>query len=188
MSQLLLSPLQFLIVTLFDLYIMLVMLRFLLQWVRADFYNPMSQFIVKLTSPALLPLRRYIPGWFGVDMAALVLALALQFIALLLMHLMGGGTFSPVALLLLSIVEIVALLFNIFMVTIIVQSLMSWVNPMADHHPLTALLATLNAPLLRPARRYIPAISGIDLSPLAVLLALQMLKMALIPPLRYLLG
>ena len=185
MQGYLLSPVEFVITTVFQLYIMLVMVRFLLQWLRADFYNPISQFVVKATNPPLLPLRRIIPGWGGIDVAAIVLMILLQLVSLLLVLWLRGKGLALETLLLWSLAELIGLVFNIFMFAIIIQVIISWVNP-GQYNPVTAILANLTEPLLRPARRLLPPISGIDLSPLLVLLALQVLKMLVVPPLMHL--
>lgn len=168
---------SFLIQTLFGLYILVIMLRFLLQWVKADFYNPLSQFVVKVTNPPLLPLRKIIPGLFNLDMAALVLALALQIVEYLLIGQMTGQSVSFIALILLSLLALVKLVLYIFLVSIIIEAVFSWINP-GSYNPMIAVIHQLNAPLLRPARRLIPPVGGMDLSPLAVLIVLQLLIMA----------
>lgn len=185
----LVTIIDFLLTTLFQLYITVVVLRFLLQWVRADFYNPLSQFIVKVTNPLVRPLRRLIPGWGGLDLATLLLAYLLTVLQLALVGthispfdipgLLDGQSLQPVALVLLSLLDLAMLFIGIFFVTIIIQAIISWVNP-GHYNPATALLYSLTAPLLRPARRLIPPISGIDLSPLLVVLALQVVKMLLV--------
>lgn len=176
------NPLEFLFQTLAGLYILCVMLRFLLQWVHADFYNPVSQFLVKITNPPLRPLRRIIPGWAGIDFASVVLMILLQLAVLLLITLLRGAEPHLGALLAWSIAELVSLLLNVFTVTIIVQVILSWVNP-GTYHPVTSLLYSLNQPLLRPAQRLIPPLGGLDLSPLAVLIGLQLARMIILPPL-----
>ncbi|HXH03769.1 MAG TPA: YggT family protein [Candidatus Competibacteraceae bacterium] len=173
----------FLIQTLFGFYILLVMLRFLLQWVRADFYNPLVQFLVRLTNPPLVPLRRLVPGLLGLDMAAVVLMVALQLIELLLLLALDGRSASPGGLLVLSLAELLGLLVTVYFWGIIVQAVMSWINP-DPRHPLLSLLWQLTAPLLRPARRLLPPVVGIDLSPILVLIALQLLNLLLVAPLR----
>ena len=176
------SPLEFLINTLFGLYITAVLLRFLLAWVRADFYNPLSQFLVKLTNPALKPLRRFIPGFGGIDFASLVLMLVLQMLALALIALLRGAALHPVGLLFWSIAELLGLLINIYLFSILIQVVLSWINP-GGYNPAISLIYSLNEPLLAPARRLIPPLSGLDLSPMVVLIGLQLLKMLLLPPL-----
>lgn len=183
----LLNPIEFLINTLFGLYILIVMVRFLLQQVRADFYNPISQFVVKLTNPPLKPLRRIIPGWGGIDIASLLLMLLLQLVSLGLILLLRGQAIPPLGLLFWSLSELVALVFNVYLGAILIQAIISWVNP-GGYNPVVGILHSITEPLLRPARRLLPPVSGIDLSPLLVLLVLQVAKMLVIPPLQMLIG
>lgn len=170
----------FLVSTLFDLYIMAVLLRFLLQTVRADFYNPVSQFLVKLTNPPLKPLRRIIPGMFGIDMAAVVLMLLLTFIELAIIQTLAGMPLAPAGLAVLAAGKLLGALFSLYFFTILIQAVLSWVN--AGYNPVVGLLHAVNEPVLRPARRILPAISGIDLSPLIVLIVLKFLEILLLGP------
>jgi len=172
----------FLIQTVFGLFLMLVMLRLILQIVRADFYNPISQFIVKTTSWALKPLRRIIPGLGGIDLAAIVLMLGIQMLLLFLIGIARGMTVPVAGLAVLSIAELINLLFTVYMITIIAQAILSWIGP-GTHNPLTSLMYSINEPVLRPVRRVIPVISGIDLSPLIALILIQLLKIVLVGPL-----
>ncbi len=173
----------FLIQTVFGLYILAVLLRFLLQWVRADFYNPVSQFLVKMTTPLLRPLRRVIPGFGGIDFASVVLMLALQLIELVLVIQLLGQPLSVGGLMVLAVAGLLSLLIKIFLFSILIQVILSWVRP-GDHSPVSLLLYQLNEPLLAPARRIIPAISGLDLSPVLVLVLLQLSLMLLVAPLQ----
>jgi YggT family protein len=175
------NPLAFLVNTIFGLYILCFVLRFMLQLVRADFYNPLSQFLVKITNPLLIPLRRVIPGWGGIDIASIVVIVLLQLIAQALVLLIRGVPMLPSTVIILSLAELVALVLNIYLVTIIVQVILSWIQP-GSYNPVSSLLYSLNEPVLKPARRLIPPISGIDLSPLVVLLIIQLVKMLIIPP------
>lgn len=181
------SPLIFLVEVTFGLYALLVMLRFLLQLLRADFYNPLSQFIVKLTTPVLNPLRRIIPSLAGMDTASLVLAWLVISIKLSLVFLLGelNATQTPSILspFLLAIPELVELTINIFLFAVLIQAILSWFGN-AHHNPAYGILHSLTQPLLAPAQRIIPTISGIDLSPMAVIIGLILLKMLLIPPVR----
>lgn len=179
------NPLTFLIQVVFDLYILVVMLRFLLQLVRADFYNPISQFCVKMTAPLLRPLRRMIPGIGGIDVASIVLMLLLKIVELTLIMLVTGQASPLLMALALAIPELLELTLNVFLFAILIQVILSWVNPGA-YNPATSILYAITNPLLRPAQRLIPPIGGIDLSPMAVLVAIQLLKMLLLPPLRML--
>ena len=173
----------FLIETLFGLYILLVMLRFLLQWARADFYNPVSQFIVKATQPALKPLRKIIPGIGGLDAAALVFMIILKLVELWLVTGLLGLSPQIGGLVILSIAELLGLLINVFIFSILIQVIVSWVNP-GMYNPVMGLLHSLTEPLLGPARRVIPPISGLDLSPIVVIIVLQLTSMLAVAPLR----
>ncbi len=173
----------FLIHTIFGLYVLAVMLRVLLQWVRADFYNPVSQFVVKVTAPALRPLRRVIPGFAGIDLAAIVLMVALKLVEWWVVLSLGGVTPAFGGVLFLAIADLVGLLLNVFLVAILIQVVLSWVSP-GTYNTVTSLLYKLTEPLLAPARRLLPPISGLDLSPLLVLIALQLVKLLLVAPIR----
>ncbi len=168
----------FLIQTLFGFYILAVMLRFLLQCVRADFYNPLVQFLVRITNPPLLPLRRIIPGYRGLDLASVVLAFALQLVEVLLIALLFDRALGVGGLLLLTMMELLKLLINIYLWGVIIQAVLSWINP-DPYHPAARVLAQLTAPLLRPARRLLPPISGVDLSPMLVVVALIFVSLLL---------
>ena len=172
----------FLIQTVFGLYILAVMLRFMLQWIRADFYNPLVQALVKLTNPPLIPLRRVIPGVYGLDMAAVVLMLALKCLELILVLTMLERSFGLFGLLIMASAELLDLALMVLFWTIIIRAVMSWLRP-DPQQPVTRLIIQLTEPVMRPARRLIPPFSGIDLSPIAVLIVLQLLRLLLIMPL-----
>ncbi len=174
------DPMAFLINTIIGLYILAVMLRFLLQWFRADFYNPISQFLVRITHPVLRPMRRVIPSAGSVDTASLLLMLALQFLALWLVFSIQGGAPATGALLVMSTWELVNLLLNVFLFATIIRIVLSWVNPGA-HHPAISILDTLTNPLLAPMRRIIPSAGGLDFSPMIVIFGIMFLKMLLRP-------
>lgn len=171
----------FLIETIFGLYILAVMLRVLLQVVRADFYNPVSQFLVKVTNPPLIPLRRIIPGFGGIDFPSIVLMLIIQLVEVLLIVLVQGASPAFTGLVILAIAKLLFLLANVFLFAILIQVVISWVNPGA-YNPVVSLLYSINEPLLSRARRILPPISGFDLSPIIVLIFLQLIKMLLIQP------
>ncbi|MCG6970662.1 MAG: YggT family protein [Gammaproteobacteria bacterium] len=171
----------FLIQTLFGLYLVAVMLRFLLQMTRADFYNPVSQFLVKITNPPLIPMRRLIPGLIGIDMAAVVLLIAIQAVELILVGLVQGFSLGIAGLLVLTVAELINLLLNIYFFTILIQVILSWVNP-GGYNPAVALLYSLNEPILSRARRLIPPISGFDLSPIVVFIGIKLIQILLVAP------
>lgn len=179
-SSYLANPLEFLVTTLFSLYILAVMLRFLLGAVRADFYNPVSQFLVRITNPLLLPIRKVIPSIGSFDTSALLLMLLLQLLSLSLIVLLRGISVSLVTLLVMSVGELVMLTINVFMFAIVIQVILSWVNP-GSYNPVTALLYSITSPIMRPIQRLIPTISGIDLSPLVAIIGLQVLRMLILP-------
>ena len=174
----------FLIKTILGLYILIVLLRFLFQLVRADFYNPFTQVLVKLTNPPLLPLRRFIPGLGGIDLASIFLLIALQVLEYVLIGLLPRyGIPAPVGLFVMSITDLLALTVNVFFFSILIQIVISWINPQA-HNPVISLLHQLNEPLLGRARRLIPPISGLDLSPIVVFVGLKLTEFLLIHPLK----
>jgi YggT family protein len=177
------NPIVFLVQILFEAYILVVLLRFFLQLTRSDFYNPLSQFIVKVTSPVLIPMRRAIPGMGGMDISALVLAWILKAVELLIVTALSGAGFQPLLAILGAIPGLVELCINIFLYAIIIQAILSWVNP-GTYNPAASLLHSFTAPVLRPVQRLIPPIGGLDLSPMAAIIGLILLKMLLIPPLQ----
>jgi YggT family protein len=181
------SPLVFLIDTLFSLYILAVLLRFLLQYCGGNFYNPISQFLIKITHPPLRILRRFVPAAKKIDTSSLVLALVLQMLADFFIGLLMGVTINIAALALLSSTHLLSLLINIFIFAIFARALLSWVNP-NNFDAATSIIITLTEPLLNFSRKFIPDIGGIDLSPLAVLLLLQLAKMVILLPLYDLVG
>ena len=198
-SGYLLSPLMLVINTLFDLYVLLVLLRFLLQMLRADFYNPVSQFIVRMTTPPLRILRRFIPSISGQDTASIVLCLLLIYGKFLLMRALSipavyiGGqaarldSASYAGLLIYSVADLLALLLTVFLIAVIIKVVLSWISP-GHYNPVIGLVDRIASPVLRPIRRLLPSIGGLDLSPLFATLALLVIKMLVVPPIVYLGG
>ena len=177
------NPAIFLIDTLFSLYILAVLLRFLLQWVGADFHNPISQFLVKITHPPLKIIRRIIPSIGKIDTSSLVLALSLQIISNFSIFLLKGFMPSIPALVLVSVSELLSLCFDIFIFSIFILSLLSWFNP-GNYNALHSLLNKLSQPILEVCRKIVPDLGGMDISPLVALIGLQLAKMMLLPPLK----
>lgn len=161
--------------TIFSIYILAVMLRFILQWSRADFYNPLSQLLVKITNPPLKPLRRFIPGWGGVDFAAIVLMIVLKVIEIGLTSLIKGVSFSVGILILTAVSELVGLAIMLFIAMIIVSVILSWVGQ-GSQNPMVGLLHQMTEPVLSPFRKIIPPLGGIDLSPILAIVSLQIIK------------
>ncbi|MDH3280574.1 MAG: YggT family protein [Gammaproteobacteria bacterium] len=171
----------FLIETLLGLYILIVLLRFMLQWARADFYNPISQFIVAVTNPPLLPLRRLIPGLFGIDVASVVLLLALVMLKVYLLAWLAGAHPNLVGVLVLAVGDLLKLVVYVFMFAIFVRVILSWVAP-RSYHPGVNLVVSLSEPLMAPARRLLPAIGGLDLSPVFAFLFLGLTLRLIVQP------
>lgn len=183
-------PLIFLIDSLFSLYILAIVLRFLLQCVRADFQNPISQFLVKITHPPLKFLRRYIPAIKKIDTASIILALLLQMITDVSILFLQKIKTTLITLTIISFSQLISLTLNIFIFAIFAQALLSWFNP-NPHNPGIGVLENLTRPLLNICRRFIPDLGGFDLSPLVALILLQLTKMLLLPPierLAYIIG
>lgn len=173
----------FLVQSIFDLYIFIVMVRIVLQWVNADFRNPLFATIGKLTTLPLSFLRRFIHTVHGIDIAAIVLLLLLEVIKIaLLVWMQTGGIPKFAGLLILSFAELLNQLINIFFYAIIALAVLSWLNPLA-HSPLIEVLYRLTEPLMRPVRRVIPSIGGLDISPIPVLIVLKLLAIMIVQPL-----
>jgi YggT family protein len=169
------NPFIFLIDTLFSIYIAIMLLRFILQQVGADFYNPISQFIVKATQPLVSIARRFIPSVKKIDTATLVLVLSLVIIKLILLFIIAGYPVNVMQLVVTSLRDLVSLTFDIFIVALFVQAILSWVNP-DPHNPINSLLSSLTWPVLKPIKKHVPPIGGLDLSTLIGLIGLMFIK------------
>jgi len=169
------NPFAFLIDILFQLYATALLIRLLLQWVRADFYNPISQFIVKITDPVVKPLRRIIPGFGGIDVATLVLAVLVIALKFILLSLFQSQTLNPIAIAILTLDATISLCISIFLYAIIIQAILSWVNP-DPYNPASSLLNSLTFPILKHFRKLIPPISGMDISPIFAIITLMFVQ------------
>ena len=182
------SAFNFLLGTVFSFYAMVIAIRFVMQALRVDYYNPLAQFVIKVTDPILVPMRRVIPSWGGYDIAALVLCLIVIFLKLAVFKLLQLGVVPAVGrgfnaealgishMVVLSILDMLNMFFNIFIFSIIIQAILSWVVQ-DPGHPLYALLGKITAPVLQPVQRFVPPIGGLDLSPLVALIGLVFIKM-----------
>lgn len=186
-SSYMVDPIIFIIDTFFSLYILVVMLRFLLQWVNADFYNPYSEFIVKITHPPLRLFRRYIPSIGKIDTSCIIFALALQMIVDFSILLLSGVSPTVATLSLLAISQLLTIVINIFVFAILARIVLSWVAP-ANYNAGISIIHSLTEPILQVCRKLVPVISGIDLSPLIALVGLQLAKRFILPPLEELMG
>lgn len=160
-----------LISTLFNLYLMIVLLRLWLQFARADFYNPFSQFVVKATHPLVAPLRRIFPSFGRLDTATLILAIlvaSVKYITLTLV--IGNGGFTVIGTIIYSVITVLKESLSLLMYVIILRAIMSWVSQ--GRNPLELVLSQLTEPMLAPIRRRMPDMGGLDLSVMVVLLLL----------------
>ncbi|MEB2516590.1 YggT family protein [Pseudomonas sp. YuFO20] len=174
----------FVIQTLGSLYLLIVLLRFILQLVRANFYNPLCQFAVKATQPLLKPLRRVIPSMFGLDMSSLVLALIVQMALFAVILLLSGYSVDVLFLAPWALIGIFALFLKILFWAMIISVILSWVAP-GSHNPGAELVQQITEPVLAPFRRIIPNLGGLDISPIFAFITLQLLQSWLIPRLAY---
>ncbi|MFI4937414.1 MAG: YggT family protein [Candidatus Berkiellales bacterium] len=173
----------YLIQSIFDIYLLILLLRLILQYLRADFYNPVSQFVVKATSPIVNPLRRVIPGYWGIDFATVVALVAVSFLKIILVMLINFQHFPSIAgLVLWTLGSLTGLTIKLFFYAVLLSIVISWIAP-TSHSPLTLILYHLSEPVLRPARRYIPPIGGFDISPLVVIVVLQAFAILFTDPL-----
>ncbi|MFT4787514.1 MAG: YggT family protein [Paraglaciecola sp.] len=162
---------QFLIGTLFELYLMIVLLRFWLQLARADFYNPFSQFVVKATHPFVGPMRRILPSIGRIDTATLALALIVAALKIIALNLLIGNTnFNLLPVLLGTCVLVIKEGLSLMMWVLIIRAIMSWVSQ--GYNPMDMVLGQLTEPMLAPIRRRLPNMGGLDLSVMVVIMGI----------------
>ena len=169
------SPFIFLIDTLFSIYTMVVIMRFLLQLVKADFYNPISQFVVAATNPLLKPMRKIIPGFGGIDNASIVLATLLTLIKVLIIAAMTGYTFTLGQLTINVLYMVFDQTIQLLVVLLIVLAVLSWIGQ--SNNPILSVVHQITEPLIRPIRRLMPPIGGLDLSPMFLIISLIFFKL-----------
>lgn len=172
------SALLFLVKTITDLYLLTFLLRFIMQWVRASYYNPFAQFVLKVTNPLVVPARRILPSVAGLDMPTLAVLFVLEVLVTWLLFALLGVSPGVAELLLSSALRLVALVLWFYTVGAFIYVILSWFGD-RGRNPLGAILTELIDPILRPARRLLPPIGGLDLSPLVVILLLQAAQIAL---------
>lgn len=179
------KALEFIIYSIVQLYLLVLLLRFWLPWLRADFRNPVAQGILKLTSPLIVPLRRVIPSVGRLDTATVLAAIVIQaFLIWLLLALpdtandrglvpnLPGAAAAPIPILTTAIVDLALLSLRLFMFAIFIYVIMSWIAP-GSYNPATAIVSTLVLPILRPFSSLLPKPGGIDISPVIVIILLQ---------------
>ena len=172
----------FVVDTVIGLYTLVVLLRFLFQLTRADYYNPISQLVVRLSNPPLVQLRRLIPSLGGIDTAAIVLLLGLEICRIGLITLLLGHTPRIAGLVMRGIGELLKLTVYVFVFSIFIRAVLSWFST-SGHNPMLKLIYTFTEPLLRKSRQLLPATGGLDLSPILIFLALMMVLKLFVQPL-----
>jgi len=185
------QALLFLITTIGGLFALALLLRFLLQCLRAPARNQLAEFLAAITNFAVLPARRVIPGWWGLDLATLVLAWLTEVAQIWLVLAIKGQDHGPAvgvawaALFALATVQLLVLTVYIVMGALIIQAVLSWVSP---YHPLAPLLGSVTRPILRPLQKIIPLVANVDLSPLVAIIVCQLLLMVPLASLETALG
>lgn len=176
------NPIIFLIDTLFGLYMAIVALRIIMQWAQWEYHNPLVQLIIKATQVPVKFLRQFIPAIGRWDIATIVLLVSLALLKTVLISLIGTGVITdPIMLFSSTLADIFSLFITLFSASILIQVILSWIAPHTRDNPLTPLISRMNTPLLHPVRQRMPDMGGLDLSPLVVLLALQVLSMLVLP-------
>ncbi len=162
----------FIISTLAQLFLLVMLLRFWLPWLGADFRNPIAQGILRITSPLIIPVRRIIPPVGRLDTATVVIAFAIQYLTVLVILALSAvtPTIGPVALT--SLIDLVLLSLRLFTFAIFIHIILSWIAP-GTYNPATAFISMLVEPVMRPFRRVIRPIGGLDISPIFAIIALQ---------------
>ncbi len=173
---------MFLIDTVIGLYTLIVMLRFLFQLTRADYHNPISQIVVKLSNPPLVRLRRVVPSLPGIDTAAVVLLLILEMCRIAGINLLSGHSPAIVGLVLLSVGELLKLAIYIIIFSIFIRAILSWFSG-AGYTPVLRLMHTFTEPVLKTFRRLLPVTGGLDFSPIAVFIVFMVVLKIVVQPL-----
>ncbi len=173
------DALTFIFRTLVDLYIITFVLRLILQWVRADTRNPLVYFILRVTNPLVMPLRRYVPPVRGLDTATLIVVFALLVVrTVVLINLGCEGNADVLQLIEIATLRLIQVTLVIYMFVILIYVILSWVSP-GSYNPAAMLLSTIAETALKPFRRLIPSIGGLDLSPLFAIIAIQAIMIML---------
>jgi YggT family protein len=166
----------------FGIAVGLVVLRVLLQLVRANFHNPICQFLYKVSNPILMPMRRIIPPWRRLDLAGVVLAWALLLLKRILVFSLVAAVPSFAGLAVIALADLIGFVLLMMLLLIIVRVILSFVAS-DSYHPVIPLVYQLTEPVLKPVRKRMPALGGLDLSPMIVILAFALLQALLVAPL-----
>lgn len=173
------NPFAQLVDILVGIYITVILLRFFLQYFRADFHNPLSQFVVKATDPLIKPLRKIIPGFGGMDISSLLLAyLVLVLKLLFILAISGSNSFNVVFICCYALVDLGQSILQLFMFIILIRVILSWVAP-GGYNPILAVIGQISEPIIAKFRQMLPPMSGIDLAPMIALIAIYFLQSSL---------
>ncbi|MEH6823330.1 MAG: YggT family protein [Motiliproteus sp.] len=172
------ETLTLIIRTLGECFALIVVLRFLLQLAHADYYNPISQAVAKITKAPLAPFQKMIPQIGGHDFSALMLAFVVKLATLVLLLIVNGRGVAPIAVVLITLVSLLSMILDIYFYAVIASVVISWVAPTSSH-PAPQLISQLTEPLFKLARRVVPAIGGLDLSPILIFLVIQVVQLQL---------
>lgn len=173
----------FLVQTLLGMYVMILLLRFMLQLMRADFYNPVAQALVKITQPVVGPLQGILPRTGRISLPTLIVTVLAQALLIALVFVLSGyGWPNPVKLMIWSLIGLAAQLLDIVFFAVLAGIILSWVAPQS-RHPASLLLWQITEPVMAPVRRLLPALGGLDFSPIVVFIVIQLIEMAVIVPL-----
>ena len=165
------SAIVFIVNAITSLYLLVLLLRFWMPWLRADFRNPLAQGILRFTSPLVVPVRRIVPSFGRLDTATVLVAFVIQYLTVLLLLLIMGQTAGIAAIALTALVKLIVLSINLFVYAIFIRIILSWVSQ-GGYNPATAIITTLTEPVLRPFRRLIPPMGGFDISPIFAIILL----------------
>lgn len=174
------NSLVFLISTLFDLYLFILIIRLVLVWIHADYYSPATQVIIKLTQNLITPLRRVLPNFKRIETSTVAVILVLEIIKFFLITSLSMGMPHLSGLVILAIADTLKSLVNCFFYAILLQAVLSWVQP---YSPLNQLLSQITSPLIRPIRRVMPPVANFDLSPIPAMIGLQLIILLFVNPL-----
>jgi YggT family protein len=166
------QALYFIIKSLAQLYLLVLLLRFWLPMLRADFRNPLAQGILRFTSPLVVPVRRFLPSVGRLDTATVLVTFVIQYLVILVLLAIARHPATTVPIMLTALLELMTLSLNMFFFVVVIRIILSWVAP-HTHNYATALLSTLAEPVLRPFRRIIPPVGGLDISPIFAIVLLQ---------------
>lgn len=181
MSGTSLNAALFLISTLFDFYIIILIMRLVLAWVGADYNHPITQFVVRFTSFIVKPVKKFLPDMRGVELSTLVLIILIEALKYFVLTIMSFGLPNIIGLLILAIGDSLRLMLETLSLALILQVIISWVHPGS---PIYYVLYKFTSPIVRPIQRFVPPIAGVDISPLPAIIILQLLIIILIIPMK----